>query len=165
MFSNLWHTIKRNWKMSIRAIPSELDYCDVFEFNAEKDFYERSYYKFLRYKDNYAVFENLLTQEKKYIFYADLEKLFAEERTIKTYVIYYESIKNLYKILDLVKNKDVEFYISDNRNGLPQMVRFFKVKHLTEVKDNHIKVYFKENDRYYENDLSIYEFPDELTII
>lgn len=165
MFSNLLHTIKRNWKMSIRAIPSELDYCDVFEFNAEKDFYERSYYKFLRYKDNYAVFENLLTQEKKYIFYADLEKLFAEERTIKTYFIYYESIKNLYKILDLVKNKDVEFYISDNRNGLPQMVRFFKVKHLTEVKDNHIKVYFKENDRYYENDLSIYEFPDELTII
>ena len=165
MFSNLWHTIKRNFKMSIRAIPSELDYCDVFEFNAEKDFYERSYYKFLRYKDNYAVFENLLTQEKKYIFYADLEKLFAEERTIKTYFIYYESIKNLYKILDLVKNKDVEFYISDNRNGLPQMVRFFKVKHLTEVKDNHIKVYFKENDRYYENDLSIYEFPDGLTII
>lgn len=165
MFSNLLHTIKRNWKMSIRAIPSELDYCDVFEFNADKDFYERTYYKFLRYKDNYAVFENLLTQEKKYIFYADLEKLFAEERTIKTYFIYYESIKNLYKILDLVKNKDVEFYISDNRNGLPQMVRFFKVKHLTEVKDNHIKVYFKENDRYYENDLSIYEFPDELTII
>lgn len=165
MFSNLWHTIKRNWKMSIRAIPSELDYCDVFEFNAEKDFYERSYYKFLRYKDNYAVFENLLTQEKKYIFYADLEKLFTEERTIKSYFIYYESIKNLYKILDLVKNKDVEFYISDNRNGLPQMVRFFKVKHLTEVKDNHIKVYFKENYRYYENDLSIYEFPDELTII
>lgn len=165
MFSNLLHTIKRNWKMSIRAIPSELDYCDVFEFNAEKDFYERTYYKFLRYKDNYAVFENLLTQEKKYIFYADLEKLFAEERTIKSYFIYYESIKNLYKILDLVKNKDVEFYISDNRNGLPQMVRFFKVKHLTEVKDNHIKVYFKENDRYYENDLSIYEFPDELTII
>ena len=151
--------------MSIRAIPSELDYCDVFEFNADKDFYERSYYKFLRYKDNYAVFENLLTQEKKYIFYADLEKLFVEERTIKSYFIYYESIKNLYKILDLVKNKDVEFYISDNRNGLPQMVRFFKVKHLTEVKDNHIKVYFKENDRYYENDLSIYEFPDELTII
>lgn len=165
MFSNLLHTIKRNWKMSIRAIPSELDYCDVFEFNADKDFYERSYYKFLRYKDNYAIFENLLTQEKKYIFYADLEKLFTEERTIKTYFIYYESIKNLYKILDLVKNKDVEFYISDNRNGLPQMVRFFKVKHLTEVKDNHIKVYFKENDRYYENDLSIYEFPDELTII
>lgn len=165
MFSNLLHTIKRNWKMSIRAIPSELDYCDVFEFNADKDFYERSYYKFLRYKDNYAVFENLLTQEKKYIFYADLEKLFVEERTIKSYFIYYESIKNLYKILDLVKNKDVEFYISDNRNGLPQMVRFFKVKHLTEVKDNHIKVYFKENDRYYENDLSIYEFPDELTII
>ena len=165
MFSNLWHTIKRNWKMSIRAIPSELDYCDVFEFNADKDFYERSYYKFLRYKDNYAVFENLLTQEKKYIFYTDLEKLFAEERTIKTYFIYYESIKNLYKILDLVKNKDVEFYISDNRNGLPQMVRFFKVKHLTEVKDNHIKVYFKENDRYYEKNLSIYEFPDELTII
>lgn len=165
MFSNLWHTIKRNWKMSIRAIPSELDYCDVFEFNAEKDFYERSYYKFLRYKDNYAVFENLLTQEKKYIFYADLEKLFAEERTIKTYFIYYESIKNLYKILDLVKNKDVEFYISDNRNGLPQMVRFFKVKHLTEVKNNHIKVYFKENDRYYEKNLSIYEFPDEINII
>lgn len=165
MFSNLLHTIKRNWKMSIRAIPSELDYCDVFEFNADKDFYERSYYKFLRYKDNYAVFENLLTQEKKYIFYADLEKLFTEERTIKSFFIYYESIKNLYKILDLVKNKDVEFYISDNRNGLPQMVRFFKVKHLTEVKDNHIKVYFKENDRYYENDLSIYEFPDELTII
>lgn len=165
MFSNLLHTIKRNWKMSIRAIPSELDYCDVFEFNADKDFYERSYYKFLRYKDNYAVFENLLTQEKKYIFYADLEKLFTEERTIKSYFIYYESIKNLYKILDLVKNKDVEFYISDNRNGLPQMVRFFKVKHLTEVKNNHIKVYFKENDRYYENDLSIYEFPDELTII
>ena len=165
MFSNLLHTIKRNWKMSIRAIPSELDYCDVFEFNADKDFYERSYYKFLRYKDNYAIFENLLTQEKKYIFYADLEKLFAEERTIKTYFIYYESIKNLYKILDLVKNKDVEFYIRDNRNGLPQMVRFFKVKHLTEVKNNHIKVYFKENDRYYENDLSIYEFPDELTII
>lgn len=165
MFSNLWHTIKRNWKMSIRAIPSELDYCDVFEFNADKDFYERSYYKFLRYKNNYAVFENLLTQEKKYIFYAVLEKLFTEERTIKSYFIYYESIKNLYKILDLVKNKDVEFYISDNRNGLPQMVRFFKVKHLTEVKDNHIKVYFKENDRYYENDLSIYEFPDELTII
>lgn len=165
MFSNLWHTIKRNWKMSIRAIPSELDYCDVFKFNADKDFYERSYYKFLRYKDNYAVFENLLTQEKKYIFYADLEKLFTEERTIKSYFIYYESIKNLYKILDLVKNKDVEFYISDNRNGLPQMVRFFKVKHLTEVKDNHIKVYFKENDRYYEKNLSIYEFPDELTII
>ena len=165
MFSNLWHTIKRNWKMSIRAIPSELDYCDVFEFNADKEFYERTYYKFLRYKDNYAVFENLLTQEKKYIFYADLEKLFTEERTIKSYFIYYESIKNLYKILDLVKNKDVEFYISDNRNGLPQMVRFFKVKHLTEVKDNHIKVYFKENDRYYEKNLSIYEFPDELTII
>lgn len=165
MFSNLLHTIKRNWKMSIRAIPSELDYCDVFEFNADKDFYERTYYKFLRYKDNYAIFENLLTQEKKYIFYADLEKLFTEERTIKSYFIYYESIKNLYKILDLVKNKDVEFYISDNRNGLPQMVRFFKVKHLTEVKNNHIKVYFKENDRYYENDLSIYEFPDELTII
>ena len=165
MFSNLWHTIKRNWKMSIRAIPSELDYCDVFEFNVDKDFYERSYYKFLRYKDNYAIFENLLTQEKKYIFYADLEKLFTEERTIKSYFIYYESIKNLYKILDLVKNKDVEFYISDNRNGLPQMVRFFKVKHLTEVKDNHIKVYFKENDRYYENDLSIYEFPDEINII
>ena len=163
MFSNLWHTIKRNWKMSIRAIPSELDYCDVFEFNVDKDFYERSYYKFLRYKDNYAIFENLLTQEKKYIFYADLEKLFTEERTIKSYFIYYESIKNLYKILDLVKNKDVEFYISDN--GLPQMVRFFKVKHLTEVKDNHIKVYFKENDRYYENDLSIYEFPDEINII
>ena len=38
MFSNLLHTIKRNWKMSIRAIPSELDYCDVFEFNADKDF-------------------------------------------------------------------------------------------------------------------------------
>ena len=165
MFSNLWHTIKRNWKMSIRAIPSELNYCDVFEFNVDKDFYERSYYKFLRYKDNYAIFENLLTQEKKYIFYADLEKLFTEERTIKSYFIYYESIKNLYKILDLVKNKDVEFYISDNRNGLPQMVRFFKVKHLTEVKDNHIKVYFKENDRYYENDLSIYEFPDEINII
>lgn len=165
MFSNLWHTIKRNWKMSIRAIPSELDYCDVFEFNADKDFYERSYYKFLRYKDNYAVFENLLAQEKKYIFYADLEKLFTEERTIKSYFIYYGSIKNLYKILDLVKNKDVEFYISDNRNGLPQMVRFFKVKHLTEVKNNHIKVYFKENDRYYEKNLSIYEFPDELTII
>lgn len=165
MFSNLLHTIKRNWKMSIRAIPSELDYCDVFEFNADKDFYERSYYKFLRYKDNYAIFENLLTQEKKYIFYADLEKLFTEERTIKSYFIYYESIKNLYKILDLVKNKDVEFYISDNRNGLPQMVRFFKIKQNTKVKDNHIKVYFKENDRYYENDLSIYEFPDELTII
>ena len=28
-----------------------------------------------------------------------------------------------------------------------------------------LKNYFKENDRYYENDLSIYEFPDELTII
>lgn len=165
MFSNLLHTIKRNWKMSIRAIPSELDYCDVFEFNADKDFYERTYYKFLRYKDNYAVFENLLTQEKKYIFYADLEKLFTEERTIKSYFIYYESIKNLYKILDLVKNKDVEFYVCSNRNGLPQMVRFFKVKYLTEVKDNHIKVYFKENDRYYENDLSIYEFPDEINII
>lgn len=165
MFSNLWHTIKRNWKMSIRAIPSELDYCDVFEFNADKDFYERTYYKFLRYKDNYAVFENLLTQEKKYIFYADLEKLFTEERTIKTYFIYYESIKNLYKILDLVKNKDVEFYISDNRNGLSKTLSFYKIKQNTKVKDNHIKVYFKENDRYYENDLSIYEFPDELTII
>lgn len=165
MFSNLWHTIKRNWKMSIRAIPSELDYCDVFEFNAEKDFYERSYYKFLRYKDNYAIFENLLTQEKKYIFYADLEKLFTEDKVIKTYFIYYETITNLFKILDLVKNKDVEFYISDNRNGLPQMVRFFKVKHLTEVKNNHIKVYFKENDRYYEKNLSIYEFPDEINII
>lgn len=165
MFSNLWHTIKRNWKMSIRAIPSELDYCDVFEFNADKDFYERSYYKFLRYKDNYAVFENLLTQKKKYIFYANLEKLFTEERTIKSYFIYYESIKNLYKILDLVKNKDVEFYISDNRNGLPKTLSFYKIKQNTKVKDNHIKVYFKENDRYYENDLSIYEFPDELTII
>lgn len=165
MFSNLWHTIKRNWKMSIRAIPSELDYCDVFEFNADKDFYERTYYKFLRYKDNYAVFENLLTQEKKYIFYADLEKLFAEERTIKTYFIYYESIKNLYKILDLVKNKDVEFYINDNRNGLPKTLSFYKIKQNTKVKDNHIKVYFKENDRYYENDLSIYEFPDEINII
>ena len=165
MFSNLWHTIKRNWKMSIRAIPSELDYCDVFEFNADKDFYERTYYKFLRYKDNYAVFENLLTQEKKYIFYADLEKLFAEERTIKTYFIYYESIKNLYKILDLVKNKDVEFYINDNRNGLPKTLSFYKIKQNTKVKDNHIKVYFKENDRYYENELSIYEFPDEINII
>lgn len=156
MFSNLWHTIKRNWKMSIRAIPSELDYCDVFEFNADKDFYERTYYKFLRYKDNYAVFENLLTQEKKYIFYADLEKLFTEERTIKSYFIYYESIKNLYKILDLVKNKDVEFYISDNCNGLPKTLSFYKIKQNTKVKDNHITVYFKENDRYYENDLSIY---------
>lgn len=165
MFSNLLHTIKRNWKMSIRAIPSELDYCDVFEFNADKDFYERSYYKFLRYKDNYAVFENLLTQEKKYIFYADLEKLFIEERTIKSYFIYYESIKNLYKILDIAKRKDVEFYITSNDYGLPKSLSFYKVKHLTEVKDNHIKVYFKEQDRYYENDLSIYEFPNELTII
>lgn len=165
MFSNLWHTIKRNWKMSIRAIPSELDYCDVFEFNADKDFYERSYYKFLRYKDNYAIFENLLTQEKKYIFYADLEKLFTEDKVIKTFFINYENITNLFKILDIAKRKDVEFYISSNDYGLPKSLSFYKVKHLTEVKDNHILVYVKDNDRYYENNLSIYEFPYELTIV
>ena len=91
MFSNLWHTIKRNWKMSIRAIPSELDYCDVFEFNADKDFYERSYYKFLRYKDNYAVFENLLTQEKKYIFYADLENFLQKKEQLK-HILYIMSL-------------------------------------------------------------------------
>ena len=164
MFSNLLHTIKRNIKMTLREIPGDLERFDVFEFNSDLDFYKREYCKFLGYKGNYAEFENLRTSEKKLVFYTELEKLL-KDNIIKFHYMYYESIKNLYKILDLVKNKDVEFYISDNRNGLPQMVRFFKVKHLTEVKDNHIKVYFKENDRYYEYNLSIYEFPDELTII
>ena len=150
--------------MTLREIPGDLERFDVFEFNSDLDFYKREYCKFLGYKGNYAEFENLRTSEKKLVFYTELEKLL-KDNIIKLHYMYHESIKNLYKILDLVKNKDVEFYISDNRNGLPQMVRFFKVKHLTEVKNNHIKVYFKENDRYYENDLSIYEFPDELTII
>lgn len=164
MFSNLLHTIKRNIKMTLREIPGDLERFDVFEFNSDLDFYKREYCKFLGYKGNYAEFENLITKEKKLIFYTELEKLIKDEVVDLRYISY-ETIINLYKILDLVKKTDVDFYVSFNNVGLPQMVRFFKVKHLTEVKNNHIKVYFKDIDRYYEKNLSIYDFPDEINII
>ena len=164
MFSNLLHTIKRNIKIELKSIPGDLEKLEVFEFNADLDFYKRDYYKFLGYKGNYAEFENLITKEKKFIFYTELEKLI-KDNIVKLHYMYFESITNLYKILDMVKRKQIEFYISGNRIGLPQLIKVYKIKHLTEVKNNYIKVYINDNDRYYEYNLSIYEFPDELTII